>query len=305
MSARPRPAPPGWFIALVAFGLWYVQRAMLPADLLLPPAPSLAFFGWLVPLASAIYAGLKAVGELSLFLLLSMIRGLWAAFGNIYNAAVDIGKGVLRGFGVAWNFIKKLYTDLLQPGWTKFWQWIDRARHWLEDFFKPIIEFVRRIREEILKFYDKWVRPVIDTIEVFRKALSVFKALGFEWAKKLDDALARVEETINAPFLFALQKLNEVINVIDRIVTADGLFQRLALIRSLERDMRFVRNSWHQALTKPFTADEIDARKKAGRQQDVVKATDKAAQYYETRSGPNAPLIEELTAMLAPLYARR
>lgn len=296
MSARHRPPPPSWFVALVALALWYVQRAMLPADVPDPPPLQYAFFGWLIPLAGAIYQGLKAVGELGLFLLYQMIQGLWKAFGNIYNAAIDIGKGVLRGFGVAWGFIKKLYTDLLLPGWTKFWQWIDRARHWLEDFFRPIFEFLRRIREEILKFYDKWVRPILDTIEIARKALSVFKALGFEWAKKLDALLVQVEEKINAPFLFALQKLNEVINIIDRIVTADGLFQRLALIRSLERDVRYVSRAfinWRAAAVADDSYARIKQRASQRTFRDITRDTEEALQ---TGGGRYGPIVSEAVA---------
>lgn len=294
--------PPPWFVALVALVLWYVLRATLPADTPVLPAPQLAFFGWLVPLAAAIYSGIKAVGELGLFLLYQMIQGLWKAFGNIYNAAVEIGKGVLHSFSTAWRFLKELYTNVLQPAWTKFWTWIDRARHWLENFFKPIFEFLQHIREEILKFYNRFVKPVLDTIEIARKFLSVFKALGFEWAKALDAQLARIEDKINEPFLFALQKLNEVINVIDRIVTADGLFQRLALLKSIERDIKYIHQQLQHWRSNPLTSRERNDLLLNNQPPTREQLSDNFDRYLSTGSGPLAE-YDDLVDVSGTIFA--
>lgn len=256
MTRRAAPPPPPWVVALVALALWWVLRATLPAHTPDLPPLQFAIFGWLIPLAAAIVEGLRAVKDITLFIAFQLARLAISSLDLIRNAAIDIGIGLLKGMRVSWRFLRELYTELLKPGWKRFWDWVDRAREWLEKFFKPILEFLGRVREEILKIYDRWVRPILDTIEMVRKVLSVAKALGFEWAKKLDAELARIEDKINEPFVFALQKINEVINVIDRIVTADGLFQRLALIKSIERDIKYVHAQLFNAKSRPLTAAE-------------------------------------------------
>jgi hypothetical protein len=50
-------------------------------------------------------------------------------------------------------------------------------------------------------------------------------------AKKLTQLEQRIEE----PFLWIYAKLNEIWNVLDRVMTLDGFFQRLTLLRSMSR----------------------------------------------------------------------
>jgi hypothetical protein len=72
----------------------------------------------------------------------------------------------------------------------------------------------------------------------------ILSSLGLGWARKLDAYLGQLEDKIQRPFQFLLAKINEVINVVNRIVTLDGLIQRVALIRSLARDYKFAGNIW-------------------------------------------------------------
>jgi hypothetical protein len=66
------------------------------------------------------------------------------------------------------------------------------------------------------------------------------------FAQAIERKLADLESRLLVPIRFALAKVNEAINWINRIVDLDGLFQRLTLIesavalqrRSLERASR-------------------------------------------------------------------
>lgn len=278
--------------------LGLVLRALLPAGTPDTQPVQLAIFGWLSVVAAAIITGLKAAGEATLFFLYQAVKGLWATGGLLHDGLVEVGRGFMKLGKNAWSFFRALYDHVLKPGWTKFWGWIDRAKTWLETFFKPVFEFLRNLREEILKFYDHWVRPIIDTIEAVRRILSVFKALGFEWASKLDQELARIEDKINEPFLFALRKINEVINVIDRIVTADGLFQRLALIKSIERDLAFINQSWNRAGLRDISPEDVASRraKKYGGVDPALPGLE-LRKLYTNGAGQYAPIVGELVPL--------
>ena len=103
-----------------------------------------------------------------------------------------------------------------------------------------------------------------------------------------------IKADANIPAL--LQKVNEVINIVNRIVTADGLFQRVALIRSMARDYKY---AW-KAITAPWVKDQTPPK-----DADVIKgvtgkplptvASDIRA-YLRDGSGPDAALLDEMAA---------
>jgi hypothetical protein len=257
MIARARRPMPTWFVLLVALAYWLIFRhelAATPAD---PRGVQYAWFAWIIIVAQAIWTGVEIAGHVTLVALHWAVVAIWTWLQLIMNAARELGIGVLRGFKASWSFLQATYENILRPGWEKFWHWIDRARHWLEEFFAPAFKVLRRIRDEILKFYEHWVTPVLDAIGIARKVLTVLTTFGIEWAKALDAKLAWLEDKINEPFLFALRQINSIIGVLDRIVTANGLFQRLALIRSIERDIMYVHAQLFNGRSNPLAAADL------------------------------------------------
>lgn len=296
MSAHGRRPMPTWFVILVAlvYGLLLrLEPALAPGG---DPHVRYAWFAWLILAAQAIWTGVQIAAKVTLTILAYAVQALWATVQLFYNTAREIGQAAIHGFQTTWKFLRTTFDTILWPGWVKFWTWIDRARIWLDAFFRPAFEFLRFVRDEILGFYDKWVRPIMDTIGIARKVLDVLYSLGLDWAKKLDQELARIEDKINEPFLFALRQINLVIGVLDRIVTADGLFQRLALVRSLERDVRYVSRAFVNWRSHPVDASMIGDIKAHVNQRtfrDVTRDTEEA---LLTGGGRYGPIVSEAVA---------
>lgn len=287
---------PSWFVLLVALVAAYCVRAALPAGTPETPPLQFAWFAWVVIAAQAIWAGIQATGQVIVIALQFAVHALFLVVEYIHNALIEVGKAAMSGFRSAWTFLRTTYEDVLKPGWQKFWLWVDRARAWLNNFFAPVFRFLRDLRNEILGFYEHWVRPVLDAIEIARKGLQVLASLGIEWAKKLDGELARLEALIDAPFQFALRKINEVIGIVDRIVTADGLFQRLALIRSIERDLRYVSRAMVNWRSQPLTdADYVPMKSLPGvrTMADVTRDTEEILLFG---TGRYEPIVKEMRA---------
>jgi len=242
------------------------------------------------------WAGLQAVGQASLYILTIFVNSLAIIVRGIANGLLTFGKVLQRGLLEAWHFFRTTYDRILKPAWLKFWRVVDWARDTLDDFFRPIFKFLRHLRDELLKFYDKWVRPILDTIGIARKVLSVFRALGIEWAKKLDAKLASLEEAIDRPFRALLGKLNEVINFVNRIATADGLFQRLALVRSIERDIRYVSRAFVNWRSKPLIVADYEERRKLANAHPLAVVRRDTTEALQTGSGRYGPLIDEMGA---------
>lgn len=266
---RAGPRPPLWYQVLaalagaaVAYWLWS-HPAPAPHDSI-RQAPELqyAFFGWFVVVVQAIWTGVQAAAHVTLAVLSWSVQVLWTFARAVGNLAREIGSEAIKAFRASWKFFRAVYDEVLKPAWLKFWKFIDWARRSLEDLFKPVFKFLRFIRKELLKFYEKWVRPALDTIELARHVLKVFKKLGVEWAGKLDAKLAGVEDWIQDRFQYIYGKVNEVINMVNRVVTADGLFQRLALVRSITRDFAYIQDEWAKLVKKPKTEEELAAARK-------------------------------------------
>jgi len=289
-----RTPPPVWFELLAAIGLALLWRALAPEPAA-APAVHLAFWGWAVTLIQLVWAGVQAVGDASLYVLTLFVNSLATIVRGITNGLVAFGKILQRGLLEAWQFFRKTYDTILKPAWLKVFRLVDWAKRTLDDFFRPIFKFLRHLRAELLKFYDKWVRPILDTIGVARKVLAVFRALGLDWAKKLDAKLASLEEQIDRPFRLLLAKINEVMNFVNRIATANGLFQRLALVQSITRDFTVIGEEYGRWHKKAATPAELAAQ--AARvypELDPHRIGVEIGNFYRDDSGEYAALINEL-----------
>ena len=258
----PRRRCPLWFELAVAVTLALVLRELGPSpgggvaggdgD----PSPLLAFWPLVMLVASAIWKGLEVAGKITLEVLKWSVLQLWAFAKTTYSALLGVGKDLVRGARRAWEFFEATYEHVLKPAWQHFWTWFDRARRWLEDVLRPVFRWLEFTRKWILGFYTKYVRPILDAIGIAQKVLRVLETLGLDWAKKLDAQLDELQRRIDAPFRLVLGKINAITNLVNRIVTLDGLFQRVALIRSIERDMREVRRAFHNWASNPMTEDD-------------------------------------------------
>lgn len=254
-----RSRAPLWFECLVALALALALRALGAAlapggaapDL--APPPAFAFWALIGMLAQAIWKGIEVAGRVTLEVLKWSVVQLWAFAKKTFDVVSGVGKDLFRAARRAWDFLEATYKHVIKPAWEKFWQWYDRARAWLEKVVKPVFKFLRALRTELLKYYTKWVRPILDSIDIARRVLGIFKALGFDWARSLDGVLADLQRRIDAPFRALLAQINQVINWVNRIATLDGLLQRVALVRSIERDIRQVSRAIANWRSKPVT----------------------------------------------------
>lgn len=272
MTIARRARCPWWFELAIAVAVAVAVRALdsvslasgAPADQ--APPIGLAFWALISLVAGAIWKGLEVAGRITLEVLKWSVLQLWSFARMVYNGSIALGKEVVRGLRKGWDFLQATYENVLRPAWEKLWKWYDRARKWLDDVVGPIYRFLVRVREEFLKYYDRWVRPILDSIDIARRWLRVFQGFGWDWARRLDDQFARIQERIDGPIRLVLSKINETINVVNRIATVNGLLQRVALVRSIERDIRQVQRAFANWRSDPVTPEAYaEHRERHGR----------------------------------------
>lgn len=253
-----------------------------------------AFFGFLLGLASIIFRGLEVAGKVALTILQWSVKALWLFATATANGLKALGLLLRDGLWKAWDFLRATYDHVLKPVWSKFWRWFDKFRRWLDDTFGPVLHWLRRLRDTLIRFWATYVRPILDIIDATRRVLRVLSSLGLHWAAALDAKLASLEEKIEAPFRALLQKVNEIINIVNRVVTLDGLVQRVALIRSLVRDYQFAWNVIKNAYDRPLTSADRQALKDKNAPATPAAIDEAAVTYIQTGAGPRAAVFEEM-----------
>jgi hypothetical protein len=258
-------------------------------------------FGFLIPIIGFIWNALQGFADISIEVLafaVSILQTGAATMAGVIRDGFDVVRG---GFNVAWDFLKTTYDDVLKPAWNTFWGWFDKLRTWLDTTFGPILKFLQRVRDALLKYWNMFVRPWLDLIDVTRKGLSVLASLGVSWAKALDARLTAIEQAIEKPFLFILAQLNGVINVVNKVVTADGLIQRVALIRSLAANYQL---AW-KAIVAPYSTSIDDiARGDLKTSLNARTLDDITADFENCLDGGDGPVCVAATHATALLKTR-
>lgn len=297
-----RPPPPLWFLLLLVALEALTWRWLITSFDVTAPGPrelappALAFWGFVLMLAGWIWTGVQVAGRITLTVLAWSVKVLWAFAIAVHDAAIAIGRAFVQFGHKAWDFLRLTYDRVLRPAWTKFWEWFDKTRHWLERVFGPVLNFLERVRSWVLDFYAKWVRPILDTIDIARRLLGILASLGLDWARELDRKLRWLEEKIEAPFRLVIAKLNEIAGVINRVVTADGLFQRIAYIRTLQRDVAYVWRGLFEPVKTELTPEERDRYGQPLPGKTRAQHVSELRTYIARRDGPIAPRTNEWIA---------
>jgi hypothetical protein len=309
---RPRSSsPPLWFNLVVVVVLALALRACmhvvptLAADARHGAPPSVAFWFFLLGIVEAIWKGVQVAGKITLEILQWSVKALWAFAQTTANGLKGLGQLVGRGLKGVWDFFETTYEKVIKPAWLKFWRWFDKFRRWLDQTFGPVLAWLRQLRDSLLAFWKTWVRPWLDLIDVTRKALRVLSSMGIGWARRLDAYLADLESRIEKPFLFVLSKLNEVINVVNRIVTLDGLLQRIVLIQSIARDYKYVWSNIVAPYSSPIDAARRKELTEAAAARSLAAIEGDLRRYLATGAGPLAASVLVATTTLRQRLAGR
>ncbi len=266
MSASTPRRAPLWFVVLTSAVFALLLRELVPPPLTsggggtIDAPPAVAFWFVFILIAEAIWKGVEVAGKITLVFLQYSVTILWKFARLIAEGAFTVGKFAWKGLKVGWGLMRDTYTHVLKPAVKFLWKWVDKTERWFERTFGPLMKWLRRLRTWVLDFYKNYIRPFLDIIDVTRRA----------------------------------PQLNEIINVVNRVVTADGLFQRSAYIRTLARDYKQAWNELAWGYHRPITAArraEVAASFNTKSWAEIIRDI-KAS--LSTHSGADAALIGEV-----------
>lgn len=280
-AALPRRTQLAWTLgvsAVLTAALWLDSAASPFALDQAPAVTTAAFFGAVVSALELLAGWIAAAAEVTAAAVWVFVQWLAAT-----TAAFLVSTGAM--FARIWDALRIVWSDVLKPALV----WLDAKvkvlQAWLKDTFRPVFDFLQDVRERLRAFYDTFVRPVTDTIEFIRQVNRVLLTFHIDVLQKLDRVLQQVEQRIDEPFLWIYQQLNTITNWVNRIVTLDGLFQRITLVKSLAH----YAPSWIAGFyNSQINATELGAKKRAIEgvpvTQDVTKPGEDLGRFYRGES---------------------
>jgi len=225
----------------------------------------------------------------------------------IYQVTVIIGQSLAR-FGIAvagvfgrtYTFLSRFWQSTLRPFVTWAWRSIDRLAGWLHRTLGPVLAFLEKVRAEILSFYDKWFRPIFDTIDAIRVTLRALSLFRLEFARKLDEQLAALEDRLLLPIRETMLRLNQAMDWLNRIIDLDGLLQRKTFIETMWRDAALAWQVLAGVEGKPLEGDAARLPEQPRAFMTTEQAIGEARVLLATGQGPHSALIAEKVAALFP-----
>lgn len=181
------------------------------------------------------------------------LQGLWGlltttldvvfagAIAQIQSAITDIGNAVKavwnilsRLSGLILNFLGHLWYNVLHGLVLAVQDIAGIVKTVFDDFLKPLLNWLRQLRQKILDIWKRFVVPVLIVIQDVRKVLAILAAFHVKWAAKLDLKLADLERKITQPLLTLLGYINQLANWMNLIATAGYLLQKPFLLNSIK-----------------------------------------------------------------------
>lgn len=220
---------------------------------------------------------------------------VWIALQWLGAATATLLKNTGAMFAKVWDGVKVVWSDVLKPALAWLDDHLKRIYSWLKDTFKPVFDFLREVRCRLHDFYATFVRPVVDTIEYVRQINRVLLAFHITLLQGLDRTLQQLEQRIEEPILWLNQQINKVWNALELVVTVDGFFQRLTLLRSMTRYApQWLRIATNQR-TKPLTDTQAYAIVRANETQTVPQITDDIRAYLAGADVNIGEVIDQAT----------
>jgi hypothetical protein len=184
--------------------------------------------------------------------LVNALNAIWTAIKAIWSVILKGVQGIAKAIGA----MKRIWEKIIKPLIQHIHDLTRRLADLIDRVLTPYFEWIRRVRQQIMDLYVKVVMPVLNVIHKIRKALAILRLANIEFAKKLDDKLAKIEGKLTRPIQVALEKLNDHGRIINTILNIQNILQEPLFTRTLSRYGANIVNAWWTTQTRERTGDE-------------------------------------------------
>jgi len=289
----PRDVRRAQLLALVVVVAWLVDLVdAAHGGIASRPIARAAVFGFVISALEFVWSWLGTVAEITVTYLATVVAWIAQRLAQLF-----VSTGAV--FARVWDGIKIVWSDVLKPALQWVDTWVKRIHKWLVDTFRPVFDYLKEIRQRIQDFYDKWLRPITDTIDFIRAVNQVLLTFHVTLLDGISRFLTQIEQRIDETFAFVLRQLTKVQDVLDYIVGGAGFFQRYVLVASLRKHApHWMSFFWSDQIGPRRAATPTSSPDAEYPEHDLEKDLVNMREYFESDSGDAAPSIDELAIML-------
>lgn len=176
----------------------------------------------IVSVVNAIVAALNYMWKV----LVEAINYAWNALLAVARVLVNAVKLVARGF-------VHVLSDIVHGRFLHLFQDYLDLKAKLTAWLGPVLRILMRIRQLFNQFVLAPLLRFINLIQHLRQFLTVFRLLGFKWAKRLDNSLVRIEQKVVTNTLVLQAWVNLAISILDLVIDPSLIFRKNFLLASL------------------------------------------------------------------------
>lgn len=167
-----------------------------PVEIGTPGSPISVIFGFVDFIVQ-----LLGLGGPDISSLVTATNSTWANLVSgttfLYNALGFLSRFIEKLISILVRGITHIISDILHGHLLQALKDIQKLFHDLHDLFKPILDFIDKLRGWYYKYIYPWVKLVENILSFIRVVLSAFRLLGAKWAAKLDADIAKIQGWIS------------------------------------------------------------------------------------------------------------
>jgi hypothetical protein len=211
--------------------------------------------------ASSFFSGIVSSIVDAINAIINALNFVWttlvAAVNFIWNALLAVAKVLVAAVKVIARGFAHVISDIIHGRFLHLFQDYLDLKAKITAWLAPVLRILARIRQLFNQLVLAPMLRFINLIQQLRQFLTVFRLLGFKWAKRLDDSLVRLEQKVVTNTLVLQAWVNLAISVLDLVVDPSLIFRKNFLLASLLSFLGAVKRVVFFGASRTPSTDEI------------------------------------------------
>lgn len=168
-------------------------------------------------------------------------------FGSIFGFFGNLGSfmDTLRTFlgwvqtalSKVWNVLQTVWQFIVKRIIGGILQALRHSQEWLESHFKPLLDFLKKLHDQLQRYFNTYLRPLLIWLQRIRQYVHILALLHIKFAQRLDSYLANLQNKILTTFYRITAAINTLTNILLALQDPDYLIRHPVLLLSIRRQI--------------------------------------------------------------------